>query len=108
MASDREFLRGNRAPTPELMPGVDDSNGIKYKRAEDLSDSDEAEMDMSDDEDGERGECRIAPQRAERVAKVLQHALQRRRAGLISKVHGGVFDAPARRMVVRSRPAAGW
>jgi non-canonical poly(A) RNA polymerase PAPD5/7 len=53
MASDREFLRGNRAPTPELMPGVDDSNGIKYKRAEDLSDSDEAEMDMSDDEDGD-------------------------------------------------------
>jgi non-canonical poly(A) RNA polymerase PAPD5/7 len=53
MASDRAFLKGNRAPTPELMPGVDDSDGIKYKRAEDLSDSDEAEMDMSDEEDGD-------------------------------------------------------
>lgn len=53
MASDRAFLKGNRAPTPEMMPGVDDSDGIKYKRAEDLSDSDEAEMDMSDDEDGD-------------------------------------------------------
>ena len=53
MASDRAFLKGNRAPTPELLPGVDDNNGVKYKRAEDLSDSDEAEMDMSEDENGD-------------------------------------------------------
>ena len=55
MASNREFLRGNRAPTPELMPGMeaDDGNGVKYRRAEDLSDSDEAEMDMSDNEDSD-------------------------------------------------------
>jgi non-canonical poly(A) RNA polymerase PAPD5/7 len=52
MASDREFLRGNRAPTPELMPGMDDDqeNAIKYMPIEDVSDSDEAEMDLSDDE----------------------------------------------------------
>jgi non-canonical poly(A) RNA polymerase PAPD5/7 len=55
MASDREFLKGNRAPTPELMPGMDqdDTQGVKYKRAEDMSDSEEAEMDMSDEEDGD-------------------------------------------------------
>lgn len=53
LASNREFLKGNRSPTPELMPGMeeDNSQGVKYKRAEDLSDSDEAEMDMSDDDD---------------------------------------------------------
>lgn len=55
MASDREFLKGNRAPTPELMPGMDqdDTKGVKYKRAEDMSDSEEEEMDMSDEEDGD-------------------------------------------------------
>jgi non-canonical poly(A) RNA polymerase PAPD5/7 len=52
MASDREFLKGNRAPTPELMPGMDDDQGnaVKYVPIEDLSDSDEAEMDLSDEE----------------------------------------------------------
>jgi non-canonical poly(A) RNA polymerase PAPD5/7 len=52
MASNREFLRANRAPTPELMAGMeaDDDSGVKYRPAEDLSDSDDAEMDMSDNE----------------------------------------------------------
>jgi non-canonical poly(A) RNA polymerase PAPD5/7 len=55
MASDREFLRGNRAPTPELMPGMDDDQGnaIKYVPMEDVSDSDEAEMNLSDSEGAE-------------------------------------------------------
>lgn len=54
LASERDFLKGNRAPTPELMPGMeDDDHGVRYKPVEDLSDSEEAEMDMSDDEDGE-------------------------------------------------------
>jgi non-canonical poly(A) RNA polymerase PAPD5/7 len=52
MAADREFLKGNRAPTPELMPGMDDDQGnpIKYVPMDDVSDSGEAEMDLSDDE----------------------------------------------------------
>jgi non-canonical poly(A) RNA polymerase PAPD5/7 len=52
MAADREFLKGNRAPTPELMPGMDDDQGntIRYMPIEELSDSDEAEMDLSDEE----------------------------------------------------------
>jgi non-canonical poly(A) RNA polymerase PAPD5/7 len=52
MASDRLFLKGNRAPTPELMPGMDEdeAHGVRYKPIEDVSDSDEAEMDLSDDE----------------------------------------------------------
>jgi non-canonical poly(A) RNA polymerase PAPD5/7 len=55
MASDREFLKGNRAPTPELMPGMDDDHGnaLKYVPMEDVSDSDEAEMDLSDDDGAE-------------------------------------------------------
>ncbi|KAE8453615.1 hypothetical protein EG329_009126 [Mollisiaceae sp. DMI_Dod_QoI] len=55
MASDRAFLKTNREPTPELMPGMneDTSHGVKYKPIEDLSDSEEAEMDLSnsDNED---------------------------------------------------------
>ena len=51
-ASDREFLKTNRAPTPELMQGMDDDQGnaIKFKPIEDVSDSDEAEMELSEDE----------------------------------------------------------
>jgi non-canonical poly(A) RNA polymerase PAPD5/7 len=51
MASDRAFLKGNREPTPELMAGMDeDETGVRFKPIEDVSDSEEAEMDMSDDE----------------------------------------------------------
>jgi non-canonical poly(A) RNA polymerase PAPD5/7 len=55
LASEREFLKGNRAPTPELMPGMDEDegNGVRYKPIEDVSDSDEAEMDLSDDENAD-------------------------------------------------------
>jgi non-canonical poly(A) RNA polymerase PAPD5/7 len=58
MAADREFLKGNRAPTPELMPGMDDDQGsaIKYVQMDDVSDSGEAEMEMSDDEGEGEGE----------------------------------------------------
>jgi non-canonical poly(A) RNA polymerase PAPD5/7 len=52
-ASNRAFLRTNRDPTPELMPGMDEEeNGVKFKSINDVSDSEEAEMDMSDDEAG--------------------------------------------------------
>lgn len=53
LASERQFLQGNRAPTPELMEGMeeDQNHGARYKDVEDLSDSDEAEMDVSDDEE---------------------------------------------------------
>jgi non-canonical poly(A) RNA polymerase PAPD5/7 len=51
MASDRAFLKTNREPTPELMPGMDDDEtGVRFKPIEDVSDSEEAEMDMSGDE----------------------------------------------------------
>jgi non-canonical poly(A) RNA polymerase PAPD5/7 len=53
-AAERPFLNTNRAPTPELMPGMDeaDGHGTKYLAFEDLSDSEEAEMDLSSDDDG--------------------------------------------------------
>jgi non-canonical poly(A) RNA polymerase PAPD5/7 len=53
MASDREFLKGNRAPTPELMQGMEEDghDGVRYKAVEDMSDSEEAEMEMSEDEE---------------------------------------------------------
>ncbi|KAG0649659.1 Topoisomerase 1-related TRF4 [Hyphodiscus hymeniophilus] len=51
MASEREFLQGNREPTPEQMPGMDvDENGVRFKPMDDMSDSEEAEMDMSEGE----------------------------------------------------------
>ncbi|KAL2063092.1 hypothetical protein VTL71DRAFT_6164 [Oculimacula yallundae] len=53
LASERAFLQTNRAPTPELMPGMDEDveAGAKYMAVDDMSDSDEVEMDMSDDGD---------------------------------------------------------
>lgn len=53
MASERDFLKTNREPTPELMPGMDEDagNGVRYKAVDDLSDSDEAEMDVSNSDD---------------------------------------------------------
>ncbi|KAI1003057.1 hypothetical protein K3495_g5143 [Podosphaera aphanis] len=57
VASEREFLRTNRAPTPKLMAGMDSENGnsVKFLPLEDLSDSDEAEMDLSDNDDENGG-----------------------------------------------------
>ena len=65
MASDREFLKGNRAPTPDLMPGMDEETGVasRYKPIEDVSDSEEAEMDLSetdDDDDLENPKKKVA------------------------------------------------
>ncbi|KAH8598717.1 hypothetical protein B0O99DRAFT_650038 [Bisporella sp. PMI_857] len=52
IASDRAFLKGNREPTPELMNGmVEDESKVKYIPIQDVSDSSEAEMDMSEDDD---------------------------------------------------------
>ncbi|KAM3086910.1 hypothetical protein ACMFMG_001030 [Clarireedia jacksonii] len=61
LASDRDFLKGKRSPTPELMPGMTDDNGkdVRYRPLDELSDSDEAEMDMSDD-DGEQPKKKMA------------------------------------------------
>ncbi|KAG4029816.1 hypothetical protein MFRU_014g01150 [Monilinia fructicola] len=55
LASDRVFLQGKRSPTPELMPGMneDATTDVKYRDVGDLSDSDEAEMDMSDDDEND-------------------------------------------------------
>ncbi|TVY32670.1 Poly(A) RNA polymerase protein [Lachnellula subtilissima] len=51
LAADRAFLQTNRAPTPELMPGMDEQAGnIRYKAVDEMSDSEEAEMDLSDSE----------------------------------------------------------
>jgi non-canonical poly(A) RNA polymerase PAPD5/7 len=54
-AAERPFLHTNRDPTPELMPGMEeeDANGVKYRALEDMSDSDEADMDLSSDEDNQ-------------------------------------------------------
>lgn len=51
-ASERAFLQTNRAPTPELMQGIDEdaNNGTRFKALGDLSDSDEADMSVSEDE----------------------------------------------------------
>jgi non-canonical poly(A) RNA polymerase PAPD5/7 len=57
LASDREFLKTNRAPTPELMPGMDEDAGtVRYKAVDEMSDSDEAEMDFSDDENDDEAQ----------------------------------------------------
>lgn len=45
--SERELLSGNHAAEPELDLSKD---GVKYRALEDLSDSDEADMDISGDE----------------------------------------------------------
>lgn len=51
LASEREFLKGNRAPTPELLPGMDErGDAIRFKAVEDLSDSDETDMSVSEDD----------------------------------------------------------
>lgn len=51
-ASERAFLKTNRGPTPELMQGIDEdtNNGTRFKALGDLSDSDEADMSVSEDE----------------------------------------------------------
>jgi non-canonical poly(A) RNA polymerase PAPD5/7 len=57
MASEREFLKTNRAKTPELMPGMDiDQGTVTYKPMDDMSDSDEAEMDFSNSDEEEDSE----------------------------------------------------
>ena len=70
MASDRLFLKGNRAPTPELMPGMDEDDGhvVRFKPIEDVSDSDEAEMDLSDDENDDAQQPKKKQARAETKA----------------------------------------
>lgn len=53
VASEREFLRTNREPTPQLMTGMNEESGtaVKFLRLEDLSDSEETDMDLSANED---------------------------------------------------------
>ncbi|TVY89981.1 Poly(A) RNA polymerase protein [Lachnellula willkommii] len=57
LAADRAFLKTNRAPTPELMPGMDEQPGnIRYKAVDEMSDSEEAEMDLSDSENDDEAQ----------------------------------------------------
>ena len=70
LASDREFLKVNRSPTPELMHGMEevDDRVIKYRPVEDLSDSDEAEMDISGDDNEDDDQPKKKQARTERKA----------------------------------------
>ncbi|KAH8665879.1 hypothetical protein BGZ60DRAFT_452915 [Tricladium varicosporioides] len=54
-ASDREFLHRTRVKTPDLMPGIEEDQvaGNKFRDIDEMTDSDEAEMDVSDDENDE-------------------------------------------------------
>jgi non-canonical poly(A) RNA polymerase PAPD5/7 len=54
-AAERPFLITTRASTPELMPGMEEGDGpaVKYRALEELSDSDEADMDVSTDDENE-------------------------------------------------------
>ncbi|KAG9235658.1 hypothetical protein BJ875DRAFT_541977 [Amylocarpus encephaloides] len=56
-ASDRAFLQTNRAPTPELMSGIDEdrTDGVRYRPLADVSDSDEAEISLCEG-DGEESQ----------------------------------------------------
>ncbi len=58
MASDREFLKTNRAPTPELMACMEEdaAHAVKYIPVEDVSDSEDAAMDESDEDQDEGAE----------------------------------------------------
>ncbi|KAI9375440.1 hypothetical protein BJX61DRAFT_494261 [Aspergillus egyptiacus] len=54
--SERPLLRTRREATPEMLVGPEAENGkpaMKFARIENLSDSEEAEMDVSSDEDEE-------------------------------------------------------
>ncbi|RDW71763.1 hypothetical protein BP5796_07797 [Coleophoma crateriformis] len=56
-ASDRAFLKTNREPTPELMPGMDAEIGhSKFQALDGLSDSEEADMDLSDSDASNDGQ----------------------------------------------------
>lgn len=54
-AAERPMLQTKRGRTPELMAGMEeeDKSGVKYRAVEDMSDSEEADMDLSSD--GEEG-----------------------------------------------------
>jgi non-canonical poly(A) RNA polymerase PAPD5/7 len=52
-AADRPFLQTNRQPTPERMAGMDEDEGAgtRFRPLEDVSDSDETDMDVSSDDE---------------------------------------------------------
>ncbi|OJJ02874.1 hypothetical protein ASPVEDRAFT_133301 [Aspergillus versicolor CBS 583.65] len=66
--SERPLLRSRRETTPELLVGPESEHakpGMKFARIENLSDSEEAEMDVSSDEnEDEDGESRPRKKRA--------------------------------------------
>lgn len=51
--ADRPFLKTNREPTPEVLPNMLDNEGqtAKFMPVEDLSDSEEADMDLGTDDE---------------------------------------------------------
>ena len=55
-AADRDFLQTNRAPTPELMPGIDEDkgNGVRYRAPDEMSVSDDDGSDEYDNAEGPR------------------------------------------------------
>ncbi|TAQ86732.1 hypothetical protein B7494_g4939 [Chlorociboria aeruginascens] len=67
LASDRAFLKGNRAPTPELMQGMgdEDSHVVKFKAVDEMSDSDEAEMNMSEEDQPKKKQVRLETKAAD-------------------------------------------
>jgi non-canonical poly(A) RNA polymerase PAPD5/7 len=66
-AADRPMLNSNRAPTPDLMPGMDeeDKSGVKFRAIEDMSDSDETDMDVSSDDEEKEEQPRKKQARTE-------------------------------------------
>jgi non-canonical poly(A) RNA polymerase PAPD5/7 len=71
-AADRPFLLSTRASTPELMPGMEEADGLgaKYRALEDLSDSDEADMEVSSDDENERKEIGSEEQPKKKQARI--------------------------------------
>ena len=73
-AADRPFLLSTKASTPELMPGMEETDGpaVKYRALEDLSDSDEADMDVSSDDEIERKDLGSEEQPKKKQARINQ------------------------------------
>ncbi|KAF4637788.1 hypothetical protein G7Y89_g305 [Cudoniella acicularis] len=70
LASERDFLKTNRAPTPDLMPGIDEENGnsTRFRPLDEMSDSDETETSISEDESDEAQEPKKKQARMENKA----------------------------------------
>lgn len=63
------MLNSTRAPTPDLMPGMDEEDGsaARYRDMDDISDSEEAEMEMSSDGEAQDSESEQPRKKQARV-----------------------------------------